>query len=207
MLGPDFLNEEQTVMYKALINAQLWKEISCTVVLNYWNLFYFRLLICICWHIRFSKENCIKPEINILALKPRVISLCQGHVANEVETEQIVIDSSVTFLEKTKVTSFVQMRGSIPIYWSQDVTKMVPKPPIMCRQLLSIFNYFFLVFCIDFEHSLLINLVFLQFDHKSSLRIVKCIFFHFKYILILQCMDMFFMASLHFTIYIYKQML
>ncbi|XP_078331315.1 polyphosphoinositide phosphatase-like [Crassostrea virginica] len=59
---------------------------------------------------------------------------CDGHVANEVETEQIVIDSSVTFLEKTKVTSFVQMRGSIPIYWSQDVTKMVPKPPIMLDQ-------------------------------------------------------------------------
>lgn len=58
-------------------------------------------------------------------------------MANEVETEQIVIDSSVTFLERTSVTSFVQMRGSIPLYWSQDVTKMVPKPPIMCmyRQL------------------------------------------------------------------------
>uniref|UniRef100_K1P4T1 Polyphosphoinositide phosphatase n=1 Tax=Magallana gigas TaxID=29159 RepID=K1P4T1_MAGGI len=57
-----------------------------------------------------------------------------GHVANEVETEQIVIDSSVTFLERTSVTSFVQMRGSIPLYWSQDVTKMVPKPPIMLDQ-------------------------------------------------------------------------
>lgn len=53
-------------------------------------------------------------------------------MANEVETEQIVIDSSVTFLERTSVTSFVQMRGSIPLFWSQDVTKMVPKPPIMC---------------------------------------------------------------------------
>jgi hypothetical protein len=52
-----------------------------------------------------------------------------------VETEQIVIDSSVTFLEKTSVTSFVQIRGSIPLYWSQDVTKMVPKPPIMCKSL------------------------------------------------------------------------
>ena len=90
--------------------------------------------------LNFEKKTL---KIIILALKPRVNSLCQGHVANEVETEQIVIDSSVTFLEKTKVTSFVQMRGSIPIYWSQDVTKMVPKPPIMCRQLLSIFNYFF----------------------------------------------------------------
>ncbi|XP_056015815.1 polyphosphoinositide phosphatase-like isoform X2 [Ostrea edulis] len=59
---------------------------------------------------------------------------CDGYVANEVETEQIVIDSSVTFLEKTSVTSFVQIRGSIPLYWSQDVTKMVPKPPIMLDQ-------------------------------------------------------------------------
>ncbi|XP_061169192.1 polyphosphoinositide phosphatase-like isoform X2 [Saccostrea echinata] len=58
----------------------------------------------------------------------------EGYVANEVESEQIVIDSSVTFLEKTGVTSFVQMRGSIPLYWSQDVTKMVPKPPITLDQ-------------------------------------------------------------------------
>lgn len=47
----------------------------------------------------------------------------KGDVANEVESEQIVIDGH-------RFCSFVQMRGSIPSHWSQDVSKMVPKPPI-----------------------------------------------------------------------------
>ncbi|XP_052810546.1 polyphosphoinositide phosphatase-like isoform X2 [Mya arenaria] len=54
----------------------------------------------------------------------------QGAVANEVETEQIVQDMSVTQLHHGRVSSYVQMRGSIPLYWSQDISKMVPKPAI-----------------------------------------------------------------------------
>ncbi|ODM99498.1 Polyphosphoinositide phosphatase [Orchesella cincta] len=54
----------------------------------------------------------------------------EGNVANEVETEQIVFDSSVSSFHRGKFTSFVQMRGSIPAHWSQDIAKMVPKPPI-----------------------------------------------------------------------------
>lgn len=54
-----------------------------------------------------------------------------GDVANEVETEQIVHDSSVSALKLGRFTSFVQMRGSVPGYWKQDVSKMVPKPLIM----------------------------------------------------------------------------
>lgn len=48
---------------------------------------------------------------------------CNGDVANEVESEQIVVDGN-------RMCSFVQMRGSIPSHWSQDISKMVPKPPI-----------------------------------------------------------------------------
>lgn len=58
----------------------------------------------------------------------------KGAVANEVETEQIVYDTAVTHLHKCKITSFVQMRGSIPVYWSQDISKMVPKPVIQLDQ-------------------------------------------------------------------------
>ncbi|XP_059046307.1 polyphosphoinositide phosphatase [Achroia grisella] len=53
-----------------------------------------------------------------------------GDVANEVETEQIIHDSMVSSLTAGRFSSFVQMRGSIPSYWSQDVSKMVPKPAI-----------------------------------------------------------------------------
>lgn len=54
-----------------------------------------------------------------------------GDVANEVETEQIVHDASVSDFSQGFFTSFVQMRGSLPDRWSQDATKMVPKPPII----------------------------------------------------------------------------
>ncbi|KAL3171308.1 hypothetical protein MRX96_013530 [Rhipicephalus microplus] len=55
---------------------------------------------------------------------------CEGDVANEVVTEQIVHDSSVSFFTSGKFTSFVQVRGSISFSWSQDISKMVPKPAI-----------------------------------------------------------------------------
>lgn len=48
------------------------------------------------------------------------------------ETEQIVHDSGVSCLNKGRFSSFVQMRGSVPAHWSQDVSKMVPKPTITC---------------------------------------------------------------------------
>jgi hypothetical protein len=56
--------------------------------------------------------------------------LLQGDVANEVETEQIVHDSGVSSLMCGHFTSFVQLRGSVPAHWSQDISKMVPKPAI-----------------------------------------------------------------------------
>lgn len=61
----------------------------------------------------------------------------QGNVANEVETEQIVSDMLTTSFHDAKFglyaspryTSFVQHRGSIPLYWTQDLNRL-PKPPI-----------------------------------------------------------------------------
>ncbi|XP_034950859.1 polyphosphoinositide phosphatase isoform X2 [Chelonus insularis] len=53
-----------------------------------------------------------------------------GDVANEVETEQIAHDSAVSSLYSGRFSSFVQMRGSVPGHWSQDISKMVPKPTI-----------------------------------------------------------------------------
>jgi len=55
----------------------------------------------------------------------------KGNCANEVEIEQIVMDSS-----RGKVTSFVQSRGSVPGLWSQDIayqtgnTQQAPKVPV-----------------------------------------------------------------------------
>lgn len=65
-----------------------------------------------------------------------------GHVANDVETEQIVskplssafyappAQHTSTKRASPHYTSYVMMRGSIPIYWTQDSTNMSPRPPI-----------------------------------------------------------------------------
>lgn len=54
-----------------------------------------------------------------------------GDVANEVETEQLVEDTGISGPDSPCLSSFVQMRGSIPAHWSQDISKMVPKPAIL----------------------------------------------------------------------------
>ncbi|KAK1936431.1 putative Sac domain-containing inositol phosphatase 3 [Babesia divergens] len=48
-----------------------------------------------------------------------------GHVANDVETEQILEDATCTI----SVFSFVQVRGSTPIFWAQDATQTIMKKP------------------------------------------------------------------------------
>lgn len=55
---------------------------------------------------------------------------CEGDVANEVETEQIVHDASVMSFSAGSYSSYVQVRGSVPLYWSQDISTMMPKPLI-----------------------------------------------------------------------------
>lgn len=77
--------------------------------------------------------------------------MAQGYVANDVETEQIVSEALTTPFHvpaphthrhlssglqhqnrkpNPRFTSFVQVRGSIPLYWSQESVNMSPKPPI-----------------------------------------------------------------------------
>ncbi|KAL2885686.1 Polyphosphoinositide phosphatase [Ceratocystis lukuohia] len=62
----------------------------------------------------------------------------KGHVANEVETEQIVSEALTTsfhspgpeLYSNPHFTSYVQHRGSIPLSWTQDASGVSPKPPI-----------------------------------------------------------------------------
>jgi hypothetical protein len=61
-----------------------------------------------------------------------------GYVANDVETEQIVSELVNTSFHapgprlyaNPTYTSYVQHRGSIPLYWTQDNTGVAPKPDI-----------------------------------------------------------------------------
>lgn len=59
----------------------------------------------------------------------------RGQVANAVECEQIVYDASseVAHLPHS-FTSYVQIRGSIPLFWGQDGSVLAPKPPIAIQR-------------------------------------------------------------------------
>ena len=50
-----------------------------------------------------------------------------GKVANDCETEQIV---QLDYGKDAQFCSHVQVRGSIPVYWSQETSVTMPKPPI-----------------------------------------------------------------------------
>ncbi|XP_022732406.1 phosphoinositide phosphatase SAC3-like isoform X2 [Durio zibethinus] len=54
----------------------------------------------------------------------------KGRVANDVETEQIVFEDVPDGLP-TQITSIVQNRGSIPLFWSQETSKLNLKPDII----------------------------------------------------------------------------
>eukprot|EP00298_Acanthocystis_sp_HF-20_P000132 c1015_g1_i1.p1 GENE.c1015_g1_i1~~c1015_g1_i1.p1 ORF type:complete len:145 (-),score=54.10 c1015_g1_i1:3-383(-) len=56
---------------------------------------------------------------------------CEGYVANDVEVEQLLCgDFSMKPNSLQGITSFVQMRGSVPLFWGQDTSVLDPKPEI-----------------------------------------------------------------------------
>ncbi|MCJ1396760.1 phosphatidylinositol-3,5-bisphosphate 5-phosphatase [Xylographa bjoerkii] len=71
-------------------------------------------------------------------LEPAAQVLKNGYVANDVETEQIVSEMLTTSFHapgpklyaNPNYTSYVQHRGSIPLFWAQDSTGVTPKPDI-----------------------------------------------------------------------------
>ncbi|KAK0643016.1 SacI homology domain-containing protein [Cercophora newfieldiana] len=52
----------------------------------------------------------------------------QGNVANSVETEQILSPADATWDPKAKVYSFVQIRGSFPVFFTQSPYSLKPAP-------------------------------------------------------------------------------
>lgn len=56
----------------------------------------------------------------------------KGRVANDVETEQIVVED-VPEGYPVQISSVVQNRGSIPLFWSQETSRLNIKPDIICR--------------------------------------------------------------------------
>lgn len=56
----------------------------------------------------------------------------RGRVANDVETEQIVFEDTPGGI-LTQISSVVQNRGSIPLFWSQETSRLNLKPDIICK--------------------------------------------------------------------------
>ncbi|RWW29040.1 hypothetical protein GW17_00006453 [Ensete ventricosum] len=56
----------------------------------------------------------------------------KGRVANDVETEQIVFCGQPDEIPR-EITSVVQNRGSIPLFWSQEARRLGFKPDIICK--------------------------------------------------------------------------
>ncbi|KAG0559776.1 hypothetical protein KC19_10G128300 [Ceratodon purpureus] len=54
----------------------------------------------------------------------------RGRVANDVETEQIVVDETGSGPGFERISSVVQVRGSIPLFWSQEASRLNAKPDI-----------------------------------------------------------------------------
>ncbi|RQO84974.1 hypothetical protein POPTR_001G163900v4 [Populus trichocarpa] len=54
----------------------------------------------------------------------------KGRVANDVETEQVVFED-VSEEQPVQISSVVQNRGSIPLFWSQESSRLNLKPDIM----------------------------------------------------------------------------
>lgn len=55
-----------------------------------------------------------------------------GKVGNDVEHEQIIHDESTIW--EGIFSSFLQVRGSIPTYWTQESSVTMPKPPIVLNR-------------------------------------------------------------------------
>lgn len=55
----------------------------------------------------------------------------KGRVANDVETEQILFED-VPEDFPVHISSSVQNRGSIPLFWSQETSRLNIKPDIIC---------------------------------------------------------------------------
>lgn len=118
------------ILYNQFGNGMKWQYCSCR--------FHNPILIVVCSYLKRGVND-------------------RGRVANDVETEQIVLKEEAGSC-KGKMSSVVQMRGSIPLFWSQEASRFSPKPDIICKSfkafpfdlLLSIFlssEFLLLTFC------------------------------------------------------------
>ncbi|KAI9119480.1 hypothetical protein K1719_009356 [Acacia pycnantha] len=79
-----------------------------------------------------SVSRVAEEELQISYLKRGVND--RGRVANDVETEQIVLyEEAGSFNGRMSSVVLLKMRGSIPLFWSQEASRFSPKPDIILQ--------------------------------------------------------------------------
>ncbi|KAK6152084.1 hypothetical protein DH2020_014719 [Rehmannia glutinosa] len=96
----------------------------------------------LCWYqfssIPFEHDGCGKPSCSskwtmLDRLLPGYLKRGvneKGRVANDVETEQILVEDVPEGVQM-QISSVVQNRGSIPLFWSQETSRLNLKPDII----------------------------------------------------------------------------
>ncbi|XP_062193033.1 phosphatidylinositol-3-phosphatase SAC1-like isoform X2 [Phragmites australis] len=95
-------------------------------------------------HFKQVKLSIFGREINVVLISRRSRHFAgtrylkrgvndHGKVANDVETEQIVFEEEAGSC-KGRMSAVVQMRGSIPLFWSQEASRFSPKPDIFVQR-------------------------------------------------------------------------
>ena len=59
----------------------------------------------------------------------------RGHAANDVETEQLLHDRSSGDAREGQFVSYVTMRASIPVHWTQESNPIIAQPAIVMQKL------------------------------------------------------------------------
>ena len=149
VIDPSFLNNFETNKKYNQNNKNL-KLISNSIFLwNYYHLKYiFPLVNNKIWFIYiiygfFHQVSCLIYGLNflisVIGRRSRQFAGTRylkrginhkGYVANDVETEQILEEISNQNLNYPNITSFVHIRGSVPLYWYQEQINILPKPEI-----------------------------------------------------------------------------
>ena len=149
VIDPSFLNNFETNKKYNQNNKNL-KLISNSIFLwNYYHLKYiFPLVNNKIWFIYiiygfFHQVSCLIYGLNflitVIGRRSRQFAGTRylkrginhkGYVANDVETEQILEEISNQNLNYPNITSFVHIRGSVPLYWYQEQINYLPKPEI-----------------------------------------------------------------------------
>lgn len=120
-IGQACLVYNWTILDDRVFHLEHWLK-SLTFAIFFFMLSYF--ILCFCCIHRDHASFCIR------YLKRGVNE--KGRVANDVETEQIVFEDTHDGIP-THITSVVQNRGSIPLFWSQETSRLNIKPDIICE--------------------------------------------------------------------------